>query len=174
VRETGSDAFSISCVPGDGGVIACPCGNPPAGSGLGCNNSSANGGASIHAFGVASLASDTVVFATTGEKTTATSILLQGTSQSASGLSFGQGVRCATGSLKRLFTKTASGGSITAPNFSAGDPSVSVRSAALGDTIAPGTSRWYLVYYRDPIVLGGCPSMDTFNATQTGQIDWSM
>jgi len=85
---------------------------------------------------------------------------------------FGMGVRCTSGTLKRLYTKSASGGSITAPNFGAGDPQVSVRSAATGDTIGAGQSRWYLVYYRDPIVLGGCPSSSTFNATQTGQVTW--
>jgi len=60
-----------------------------------------------------------------------------------------------------------------APNFGAGEPQVSVRSAALGDMILPGQSRWYLVYYRDPVVLGGCPASSTFNATQTGRVDWS-
>ena len=27
-------------------------------------------------------------------------------------------------------------------------------------------------YYRDPVVLGGCPASSTFNATQTGQVGW--
>jgi hypothetical protein len=30
------------------------------------------------------------------------------------------------------------------------------------------------VYYRDPIVLNGCPASSTFNATQTGRVDWSL
>ena len=88
------------------------------------------------------------------------------------GTVFGQGVRCAGGVLTRLYTKTASGGSIVAPQ--AGDPSISARSAALGDTIVAGETRWYLVYYRDPNVLGGCPASSTFNATQTAQIAWSL
>ena len=83
------------------------------------------------------------------------------------------GVRCTSGTLKRLYTKIAAGGSITAPDFGAGDPQVSVRSAALGDAILSGQSRWYLVYYRDPNVLGGCPASSTFNATQTGLVTWS-
>jgi hypothetical protein len=37
-----------------------------------------------------------------------------------------------------------------------------------------GQSRWYLVYYRDPTVLGGCPASSTFNATQTGAVSWSL
>jgi hypothetical protein len=84
------------------------------------------------------------------------------------------GVRCTSGTFKRLYTKVASGGSITAPDFGAGDPTVSARSAALGDAIQAGDSRWYFVYYRDPNVLGGCPATSTFNATQTGQVTWSL
>jgi hypothetical protein len=83
------------------------------------------------------------------------------------------GVRCTAGTFKRLYAKQAAGGSIEAPNFGAGDPQVSTRAAALGDAILAGQSRWYFVYYRDPIVLGGCPPGSTFNATQTGQVTWS-
>lgn len=45
-------------------------------------------------------------------------------------------------------------------------------SNALGDTILAGTMRSYYIYYRDPIVLGGCPSASTFNATQAVQAIW--
>jgi hypothetical protein len=159
------------CQPGVGGVIGCPCGNPPANAPRGCDNSSATGGARLVSIGVASLAADTVVFTTDGEKPSATSIVVQGNNVAASGLSFGQGVRCFAGALKRLYVKAASGGSITAPQ--PGDPSVSVRSAALGDTITASSSRWYGVYYRDPIVLGGCSPTRTFNSTQTQQILWA-
>ncbi len=174
IRDRNEMGFTSLCDPGVGGVIACPCGNPPSGSGRGCDNSAATGGAILSASGIAYLSMDSLVFTTAAEKPTATSIVLQGTASPVSGLVYGQGVRCVGGTLKRLFTKAASGGSITAPNFGAGDPSISARSAAKGDTIQPGQSRWYLVYYRDPTVLGGCPASSTFNATQTGQIDWSL
>jgi hypothetical protein len=158
------------CEPGASGVIACPCANAPSTSGVGCNNSANTGGAQLTATGIARLSYDTVVFTTSGEKPTATSIVLQGTSAS-SGAVFGQGVRCVGGSLKRLYTKTASGGSITAPQGT--DLHVHARSSQLGDTIAPGTHRWYGVYYRDPSVLGGCPSSSTFNITQQLDVLWS-
>jgi uncharacterized membrane protein len=160
------------CLPGEGGVIACPCANPPGSSGRGCENSSHTGGAQLTASGVASLSADTLVFATSGEKPTALSILLQGPSALAAGAVFGQGVRCVGGSLKRLYTKPASGGSIVAP--SGGDPSVHARSAALGDPIVAGTDRLYMVYYRDATVLGGCSPLSTFNATQSGRVTWGM
>ncbi|MBK7644440.1 MAG: hypothetical protein IPJ19_15590 [Planctomycetes bacterium] len=177
---TASNAFGFTtacqpgvafCFPGTGGVNACPCGNPGT-AGRGCNNSSSTGGADLSASGIAAVGADSVVFTTTGEKPTAFSILLQGTSVSATGSTFGQGIRCAAGSLKRLYTKAAVAGSVTMPG--AGDPSVSARSAALGDTLTAGSTRYYQVYYRDPTVLGGCPGTSTFNVTNGQAIVWDM
>jgi Tol biopolymer transport system component len=158
------------CEPGVSGVVACPCSNPPGAPGRGCDNSAATGGASLSAQGTAHLSIDTLVFRTSGEPATALSILLQGDALVPGGTVFGQGVRCAGGTLLRLYTKSATAGGVVAPE--PGDPSVSARSAALGDAIAAGESRFYLVYYRDPIVLGGCPAASTFNATPTGEVRW--
>lgn len=161
--------FTSFCFPGVD-AVSCPCGNPPAGSGLGCNNSSNTGGAQLTENGNASLSGDNVVFTSSGEKPTATTVFLQGSSANLSGIVFGQGIRCAAGTLKRLYVKTASGGVSSAPVGS--DPSVSARSATLGDTINPGQNRYYLAYYRDPVVLGGCSGASTFNTTQTGALSW--
>jgi formylglycine-generating enzyme required for sulfatase activity len=136
----------------------------------GCDNSSATGGASLSASGVAALTGDTLVFTTSGERPTATSIVLQATSTNPTGVAFGQGVRCVSNNLLRLYVKNAVGGSISAPVGT--DLSVSARSAALGDPIAPGQSRTYAVYYRDPVVLGGCMGGSTFNITQSGSVTW--
>jgi hypothetical protein len=158
------------CDPGAGGVTGCPCGNAPSGLNRGCDNSSMTTGAALTATGIASLAADSLVLATGGERATAFTIVLQGNLSLPSGANYGQGVRCVGGHLYRLFNVSAVGGSVTVPG--PGDPSISARSAAKGDTILPGTSRWYLAYYRDPNVLGGCAAVNTFNATQTGQVDW--
>lgn len=160
--------FTSFCLPLEDDVIGCPCGNPPAQYGRGCNNSSNTGGAILTQVGTASIANDTVRFDASGERPTAASIFLQGNAHT--NVAFGQGVRCVGGTLKRLYAKTASGGSVSAPVGS--DPRVWARSAALGDLIAAGSTRYYLVYYRDPTVLGGCPSASTFNATQSGAITW--
>ncbi len=166
-------AFSDLCSPGLSGVISCPCANAPGGLGRGCDNSAATGGASLSAMGGACLSSDSLVFLTEGETPTGLSVLWQGTLQVPSGQAYGQGVRCIGGMLRRLFTKNASGGSVSVPEFSAGDPTVSDRSAVMGDIIGAGESRWYLVSYRDRVVSGGCSSASTFNCTQTGRVDWS-
>ena len=160
------------CDPGTGGVLACPCANPATGSGRGCDNSSATGGASISGTGSNALATPTLSFTTAGEKPTATTILLQGTAVLSSGVAFGQGVRCTGGVLKRLYVKTAVGGSVTAPDFGAGDVNIPARSATLGDVISAGQSRWYMAYYRDPSVLGGCSALSTFNSTTTAEVQW--
>ncbi|MFN0006581.1 MAG: hypothetical protein ACKVXR_01635 [Planctomycetota bacterium] len=160
------------CDPGVGGVMACPCGNPAEGVNRGCDNSSTTSGAAMTATGNASLAADTLQFKTAGEKPTALSIVAQWNMVNAAGVQFGQGVRCTAGSLKRLFSASAVGGSITAPTGV--QPSISAQSAIKGDTILAGQSRWYLVYYRDNTVLGACPPLTNFNATQTGQVVWGL
>jgi hypothetical protein len=173
VHDLDATDFTSLCSPGVDGVMACPCQNPSSGTDRGCENSSLTGGAILSAAGVSYLSQDSLVFTTSGQRPTALSILTQWTGGDPAGATFGMGVRCTSGNFKRLYTKIASGGSITAPDIGASDPEVSVRSAALGQPILPGDSRWYLVYYRDPNVLGGCAASATFKCTQTGQVTWS-
>ena len=162
------------CDPGVDGTVSCPCQNDPSSLGRGCDNSSATGGAFISASGLAHLASDSLVFRTIGERPNALSVVMQGNGMIEGGHTYGQGVRCVGGTIiRRLFTKHAIGGTISAPDVVGGDPKVSARSAAKGDPISAGESRYYLVFYRDPIVLGGCPASSTFNCTQTGMVTWS-
>jgi Tol biopolymer transport system component len=173
VRDRHASGFDSACDPGANGVIACPCANAPADAGRGCDNSAATGGAALSASGSAYLGIDELVFTTRDEVPGALSVLMQGSALTASGVVFGQGVHCASGNLLSLFTKTAQSGSIRAPDFDAGDPKVSARSAALGDVIHAGETRYYFIAYRDTSVLGGCPAASTFNATQTGRVIWS-
>jgi hypothetical protein len=172
IKDRFATGATSLCDPGQGGVSACPCGNPPAGPSRGCENSSSTGGAFLRAEGNAYVSQDSLSFIAQYESPHATSLLLQGTALLPNGTIFGQGVRCAGGTLKRLYVKLASGGSITAPDFSAGDPAISVRMAQLGTPIDCGVPHLYLVYYRDPVVLGSCPASSTFNATQTCSIGW--
>lgn len=162
------------CDPGAAGVIACPCGNPPAAAGKGCDNSAATGGASITATGNGNLGGDTLVFTTGAQTANGTTIVLQGNALAGAGagVAFGQGVRCVGGSLKRLYVKSPGGsGGITAPLAS--DNSVSAQSALLGDVITPGSTRYYMAYYRDPIVSGGCAVTATFNSTNALSVAWN-
>ncbi len=166
-----SGSMNAFCDPGVSGVLGCPCSNPPAGSTRGCDNSAATGGASMVAAGTPSLAQDTLVITTANQRPTGLTILLQGSSTIPAGSVFGQGVRCVAGTTKRLYTASASGGGVSLP--APGNPSISARSAALGDPIASGSHRYYMAYYRDPIVLGGCSANATFNATNAGDVTWN-
>jgi hypothetical protein len=167
-----SGPATFACDPGSGGVISCPCSNPASGSGRGCNNSFNTGGATITATGVASLAASTVQFITSSQTANGTTILLQGNNQIAAGVPFGQGVRCVGGTLKRLYVKSPGGtGGITAP--SGADLDIPNRSANLGDVIAPASTRYYMAYYRDPIILGACSATSTFNSTPMGIVVWN-
>lgn len=172
LRDRNPPGYVTRCEPGAGSVIACPCGNPAAGPGRGCDNSSSTGGAILATGGGAYLSSDSLVFYTSGERPTALSIVLQGNTAIRDGVDYGQGIRCVGGALKRLYKKSASGGGITAPSFSSGEATVHAKSMQLGDPIFAGSTRWYMVYYRDPNVLGGCPALGTFNSTQTIEVSW--
>jgi Tol biopolymer transport system component len=165
VRDLGAASAFVSMCFGDGTGGSCPCGNTGS-PGHGCENSAATGGALLAGSGVASLSSDSVQLGSSGELPTALSIVLQGNSVIAP-TTFGDGLRCAGGSLKRLYVKHAIGGAITAPE--AGDPTISARSATLGDSIPLGATRAYQVYYRDPN-LAFCPG--GFNVSSAIAIAW--
>jgi hypothetical protein len=155
---------------GDGTGATCPCSNSGT-TGRGCQNSVATGGALLAATGVSSLSADTLHVICSGELPTALSIVLQG-SVSVAPLPFGDGLRCAGGSLKRLFVKSAVSGSVTAPE--AGDPTISARSAFLGDSIPPNGTRVYQVYYRDPSAsFCPAPQGNTFNVSNAVSILWA-
>ena len=154
---------------GDGSqFIPCPCGNTGL-AGRGCENSASTGGAQLSASG--SISPDTLVLTSSDELPHALSIVLQGDDRVQVG--FGDGVRCAGGSLHRLFVKSASAGTVVAPDFGAGDLSLSARSAALGDVILPGDVRYYQVYYRDPsATFCAAPQGNTWNVGNGVEVFW--
>ena len=172
VADARASGATVLCEPGVASVIGCPCGNPPASTGRGCDNSISTGGASLSASGVAYLSGDTLTFTTEGELASALSTLFEGTTRLASGSVFGHGVRCVGGQLVRLYTRSASAGSLTVPNANAGEPAISARSAARGIQIQPGVPSYFFVAYRDPGMLGSCPAGSTLNATTACQIVW--
>jgi len=154
---------------GDGTQGACPCGNSGA-TGHGCENSDLTGGALLVSSPGSNLSDDDVVLSASGERSAALSIFLQGRIEIGP-IAFGDGLRCAGGALKRLYTGNASAGAIARPGT--GDLTISARSAALGDPLGPGSIRTYQVYYRDP-VAGFCPAPQggAFNATNGQRIAW--
>jgi hypothetical protein len=112
---------------------------------------------------------DRLVLSTTGELATAPTIFFQGSFVLGASATFGDGVRCIGGALKRLGVKTAAAGAASYPGL--GDPSISARSAALGDPIQPGTYRYYQACYRDAHPAF-CNPQPTFNASNAVMVRW--
>jgi hypothetical protein len=154
---------------GDGTLATpCPCGNSGS-AGHGCQNSASTGGSLLTATGTTH--PDSLVLHVANELPTALSIFLQGDANTATGVVFGDGLRCASGNLKRLSSKSAVGGATSFPQ--AGDNSISVQSAILGDPIPNGATRYYQVYYRDPSAsFCPAPTGSTFNVSNGMSIVW--
>ncbi|MFN0007469.1 MAG: hypothetical protein ACKVXR_06130, partial [Planctomycetota bacterium] len=169
VRDHGvASAFEAFCF-GDGTGAPCPCGNTGT-SGRGCQNSGSTGGALLTVTGVASLSADTVQFTSSGERPTSLSIFLTGSAVIAP-INYGDGLRCTGGNLKRLYTKTAVGGVVVAPQGA--ELSISARCAQLNAPIPLGATRPYQVYYRDG-TPAFCPDPpgSSFNVSNGFLVAW--
>jgi hypothetical protein len=153
---------------GDGSApTPCPCANQGA-AGRGCASSASSAGARLYATGTS--VPDVLGLHAEDVPATALSIVLQGNA-SIPATTFGDGLRCTGGQLLRLYVENAFQGLVHAPQ--PGDPSVSARSAALGDPIPPGERRYYQVYYRDPDpAFCPEPAGSTFNVTNALKVDW--
>jgi len=170
--DTSDDTFSIHVweqAPGvefcfgEGSPVACPCGNTGV-IGNGCGNSVNAAGANLLATGNGSVSGDTVVL--TGSGMPNGSVLyFQGTTQlgGGAGIPFGDGKRCAGGSVTRLGTKTNVAGTSQYPG--GGDLPVSVKGAVP----AGGGTRTYQAWYRNAAAF--CTPA-TFNLTNGVSIAW--
>jgi hypothetical protein len=159
--------FSTFCF-GDGSVAPCPCANPGV-PGRGCENSAITGGALL--VGSGTISPDTVLLSAAGMPPGVSAMLLQGDARLNDSAPFGDGLRCVAGQILRMYVGSAVGGAITEPT--AGAPTISARSAALGYPISPGAVRFYQSYYRDPQV-GFCPAPagNLWNVTNGVRIVW--
>lgn len=153
-------------------TTACPCANFGA-PGRGCANSApASSGARL--FAVGSVSPDSVALYATSMPTPpapALTVFFQGSQSIASGLTFGDGIRCVSGTVVRLAVDNATGGAASYPR--SGDPPITVRSAARGDPLAPGAVRNYQVWYRDgDPAFCASPAGGDFNVTNGVRITW--
>lgn len=160
---------------GDGTGTGCPCGNnsllPPP-SGRGCLNS-LGVGAEVDASGGiiccgcitggGSITADNVVL-NGSSMPNSSALYFQGTTQQSGGLGavFGDGLRCAGGTVIRLGTKTNAAGASSYPVGA--DLSISVK----GLVTMPGT-RTYQIWYRNAAAF--CTA-STFNLSNGYQINW--
>ncbi len=159
---TGVPAGTPFCF-GDGSGNACPCGNSGA-AGNGCANSVNAAGGNLAASGAASISADTLSLNGSGMPNSS-ALYFQGTTQQSGGLgaAFGDGLRCAGGSVIRLGTKVNAAGASSYPT--GGDLSISVRGAVPG----AGSVRTYQCWYRNAAAF--CTA-DTFNLTNGVSVTW--
>ena len=167
----------ITCEPGVGGVINCPCANNPSGLGRGCDNSLHTGGASLNATGTASLSADNVLFhvqfvgstgpACSGSNVNILTLIYEGTITITS-VPWGDGVLCCGGSYFLLNSQVTNGGMLFFPV--PGTTGVSMAAIAAGDALAVGSTRCYFAAYRD-----ACPTFCTPSQrqkTNSYQMTW--
>ncbi|MBI5362140.1 MAG: hypothetical protein HZA53_03105 [Planctomycetes bacterium] len=149
---------------GDGSLAtACPCANFGA-PGSGCGNSVHPSGARLSSAG--SIQPDTIDLTATGLPPGVATIYLQGDASSATGIVFGDGVRCVDGQLLRMGMRIDTDlDGATAFGPSHGDGPL---SAAGG--IVQGNTYAYQVYYRNASATW-CPPA-TFNVTNGLTIAW--
>jgi len=150
---------------GDGSGAACPCANASAvGANQGCLSSLGIGGES-RADGLASVSNDGLTLRG-ASMPNASALYFQGTSTLAAGAgtAFGDGLRCAAGTIIRLGTKANVAGASQYPGV--GDSKVSVR----GLVPAPGGQRYYQIWYRNAAAF--CTS-STFNLSNGRSIVWT-
>ncbi len=150
---------------GDGTGTQCPCGNDSAtGSEAGCQSSIGSGGR-LTATGHAALSADTLALHGS-QMPNSSALYFQGTTQSAGGAGtvFGDGLRCASGSIVRLGAKVNALGVSGYPGV--GEPTVSAKGAIT----APGV-RTYQVWFRNAAAY--C-TPSTFNLTNGVEITWGI
>jgi hypothetical protein len=164
--ECATRTGEIFCA-GDGSGSACPCGNV-GGAGRGCENSGATGGARLEAFGQAHVAHDDVELVASGMPNATIALLFQGDAAVAGGggAAFGDGLRCAGGSVVRLVVRAATNGTVSFGGSAHGDPPL----AQVGGLPELGGLRRYQAWYRD--AQSFCTSA-TFNLTNGLAILWA-
>ncbi len=162
VRERSGAAGMAFCF-GDGSGTSCPCGNDSPFTGrAGCLNSLGSG-ARLVATGTPSIAADTLVLRGSGMPSSSV-LYFEGTTQvnGGAGVVFGDGLRCAGGSIVRLEPKVNVAGASRWPDV--GDPAISVRC---GDVA--GNSRTYQAWYRNAAAF--C-TPQAFNLTNGWVLTW--
>ena len=146
---------------GDGSGTACPCGNVST-EPVGCINSVLQGGR-LRGIGTASVAADSLELWVNGPSEGSGVLFFQGSSAIGAGAVFGDGLRCAGGSVLRLGRTFMSFGWAKYPGT--GNLPISVRGSVL-----PGTTRYYQAWYFDSPGACGPP---TANFTNGYSVVWN-
>ena len=163
VIETWPTTGVVFCA-GDGTAANCPCGNY-GGPGRGCATSFEPLGAQLSATGSATISGDSVQLDVAGVSNSVVTFF-QGTGQQTfgQGVAFGDGLRCASGTTRRLRAVLATGNAASLPG--PGDPPIST----MGLIPPAGGMRTYQVWYRNAASF--CTAA-TFNLSNGLIVHWA-
>ena len=152
--------------PGDpGSATPCPCGNDNDGSvpSSGCANGLFQSGARLSGTGSASLSADTLVLAASALAPSQSGLYFQADNDLSPGIPWGDGLRCAGGSLIRLGVRFSdAAGSSDTSGFA---QSISAKTG----NITPGETKYYQCWYRDPL-FSSC--LTGFNLSNGLAVTW--
>lgn len=155
---------------GDGSGTACPCGNN-GGPGQGCDNSTGQG-SPLTGTGSDSVTADDLALMATNAIPGQPGLFFQGINaiNGGNGAIFGDGLRCAGGSVIRLGVCVPNAGGCASTDGSCGTlPGGPINIAQKGG-VSAGDVRRYQWWYRDPV---GGPCGSGFNLSNGYEVSWS-
>ncbi|MBL8860168.1 MAG: hypothetical protein JNL28_16780 [Planctomycetes bacterium] len=165
-RYASTCTLLTSFCAGDGSGTACPCANLGS-AGRGCASSSFAQGAVLSTSGLAGASAATDSLVLTASDITGPGLFFQGTGQFAggAGISFGDGLLCAGGTITRMGVVFPTGNSASYPGGLTPSPIHIAGATTSGDV------RTYQCWYRDAPMF--C-SPSTFNLTQGVSLTWGL
>ncbi len=156
------------CFGDPGSGTPCPCDNDNDGSvpGSGCDNGSFASGAKLIGGGIASITADSLILSTSNLEPSNSGLYFQADNDLSPGIVWGDGLRCAEGSLKRLGVRFASAGGYSDTSGLPLQISVKTGNVEAGDT------KYYQCWYRTqaypPCGLG----VNDFNSSNGYAVTW--
>jgi hypothetical protein len=163
IVNAGNSAFGTVVCAADNAYWSCPCSNNT-NSYSGCRNSVNAVGASLENSGLPQVSADQARLDVTGMPPSTVCLFFQGTSFASPALAFGDGLRCATGSIVRLGTVGAVNGTASYPGPN--DPALHLTGSIPG----AGGVRTYQAWYRNAAAY--CTSA-TFNLSNGLEVSWT-
>ena len=160
---------TVYCFGDPGSGTPCPCNNDNDDSvpGSGCANGVFASGAQLTGSGQAIIGADTLVLATTNLEPNNAGLYFQADNDLSPGVSWGDGLRCAGGSLKRLGVRfsDASGYSDTS--------GFAFSISAKAGNVSAGDTKYYQCWYRTTSNPPCGPGVNDFNTSNGYRITWA-
>jgi len=162
---TGVDPGTGFCFGDPGSGTPCPCGNDNDGSEWwsGCANGVFPSGAQLTGTGTASLSADTLVLATIRLEPHLGGLYFQADNALVPALTWGDGLRCAGGQLRRLGVRFAD------PDGSSDTSGLPLPISVKAANVAAGDTKYYQCWYRNPT---GSPCATDFNTSNGYAVTW--